>query len=301
MARYIPDDVLETIRQRADIVEVVQSYVPTLKRAGSLWKACCPFHHEKTPSFTVNPARGIYKCFGCGQGGNVFTFIREMEKLDFPNAAELLARKYNIIIPDTPPPNARFGRGRSAASSGSAESPESSYALRERLFLLHEKLAAWYASQLRDFPDSPVARYFATRGLPAETAARYIAPAPLNSLESMTIEKDGDTAAYTLERTGETDPDTAEEKIICRMNGEEISYDAFAAAYERLLTVTVSGQLPDGAVWKEAHTKYTFRTVSGGTYTVAFSAWDGMHDAVTLNGETLFYLIERGAEFTLAD
>lgn len=173
MARYIPDDVLETIRQRADIVEVVQQYVPTLKRAGSLWKACCPFHHEKTPSFTVNPARGIYKCFGCGQGGNVFTFIREMEKLDFPNAAELLARKYNIIIPDTPPPNARFGRGRSAASSGSAESPESSYALRERLFLLHEKLAAWYASQLRDFPDSPVARYFATRGLPAETAARF--------------------------------------------------------------------------------------------------------------------------------
>ena len=172
MARFIPDDVLETIRQRADIVEVVQSYVPTLKRAGSVWKACCPFHHEKTPSFTVNPERGIYKCFGCGQGGNVFTFIREMEKLDFPNAAELLARKYNIIIPDTPPPGGRFGRGR-ASSSGTAESPESSYELRERLYLLHEKLAAWYASRLHDFPDSPVARYFATRGLPAETAVRF--------------------------------------------------------------------------------------------------------------------------------
>ena len=174
MARFIPDDVLETIRQRADIVEVVREYVPTLKKAGSLWKACCPFHHEKTPSFTVNPARGIYKCFGCGQGGNVFTFIREMEKLDFPNAAELLARKYNIIIPDTPPPNGRFGRGRvSSSSSASADNPESSYALRERLFLLHEKLAAWYASRLRDFPDSPVARYFATRGLPAEIAVRF--------------------------------------------------------------------------------------------------------------------------------
>ena len=174
MPRYIPEDVLETIRQRADIVEVVQSYVPTLKRAGAVWKACCPFHHEKTPSFTVNPERGIYKCFGCGQGGNVFSFIREMEKLDFPNAAELLARKYNIIIPDTPPPNARFGRYRSSAGAGSAaDSPESSYALRERLFLLHEKLAAWYAARLHDFPDSPVARYFATRGLPAETAVRF--------------------------------------------------------------------------------------------------------------------------------
>ena len=173
MPRFIPEDVLETIRQRADIVEVVQSYVPTLKRAGSVWKACCPFHHEKTPSFTVNPERGIYKCFGCGQGGNVFSFIREMEKLDFPNAAELLARKYNIIIPDTPPPNARFGRSRTSSNSGSADNPESSYAIRERLFLLHEKLAAWYASRLHDFPDSPVARYFATRGLPAETAVRF--------------------------------------------------------------------------------------------------------------------------------
>ena len=174
MPRHIPEDVLETIRQRADIVEVVQSYVPTLKRAGAVWKACCPFHHEKTPSFTVNPERGIYKCFGCGQGGNVFSFIREMEKLDFPNAAELLARKYNIIIPDTPPPNARFGRSRASAGAGSAAgTPESSYALRERLYLLHEKLAAWYAARLRDFPDSPVARYFATRGLPAETALRF--------------------------------------------------------------------------------------------------------------------------------
>ena len=175
MPRFIPEDVLETIRQRADIVEVVQSYVPTLKRAGSVWKACCPFHHEKTPSFTVNPERGIYKCFGCGQGGNVFSFIREMEKLDFPNAAELLARKYNIIIPDSPPPNARHGRFRASAdsSAGTSDNPESSYAIRERLFLLHEKLAAWYASLLHDFPDSPVARYFATRGLPAETAVRF--------------------------------------------------------------------------------------------------------------------------------
>ena len=173
MPRFIPEDVLETIRQRADIVEVVQSYVPTLKRAGSVWKACCPFHHEKTPSFTVNPERGIYKCFGCGQGGNVFSFIREMEKLDFPNAAELLARKYNVVIPDTPPPGSRSGRARSSAGARPADDPGSSYAIRERLFLLHEKLAAWYAARLRDFPDSPVARYFATRGLPAETALRF--------------------------------------------------------------------------------------------------------------------------------
>ena len=135
---------------------------------------------------------------------------------------------------------------------------------------------------------------------PADTAARYIAPTPLNSLESLTIEKDGETVVYSLERTGETDPETAEERIICRRNGEEISRDSFEAAYERLLTVTVSGTLPENAQWKKAHTKYTFRAVSGGTHTVELSEWDGMHDAVTMDGETRFYLIEHGAEFTLA-
>ena len=131
------------------------------------------------------------------------------------------------------------------------------------------------------------------------TAARYIAPVPLNSLESITIEQNGETVTYTVERTGETDPDTAEEKVICRKDGEEISREAFEAAYERLLTVTVSGKLPKGAEWEEAHTKYTFRTVSGGTHTVELSSWDGMHDAVTMDGETRFYLICRGAEFMI--
>ena len=116
----------------------------------------------------------------------------------------------------------------------------------------------------------------------------------------MTVEKNGETVTYTLERTGQIDPETAEEKIICRKDGEEISREAFEAAYERLLTVTISGQLPKGAEWGETHTKYAFRTVSGGTHTVELSDWDGMHDAVTMDGETRYYLIQHGAEFTLS-
>ena len=165
MARYIPDEVLETIRLRADITDVVQSYVPTLKKMGATWKACCPFHHEKTPSFTVNPERGIYKCFGCGKGGNVFRFIMDMERLDFPNAAELLARKYNVIIPDDPIIRRR--------SNGYESAPEASYNVRERLYQLHEKLAAWYAAQLYQQPDSAVAKYFATRQIPKEIAIQF--------------------------------------------------------------------------------------------------------------------------------
>ena len=130
MPRFIPDDVLDQIRLRADIVEVVQSYVPTLKRAGAnSWKACCPFHQEKTPSFTVNPARQSYKCFGCGKGGNVFSFVMEMEKLDFPNTAELLARKYGVVIPEQEYPV----RGRGGVTKKSSSKDESDYNLRERL------------------------------------------------------------------------------------------------------------------------------------------------------------------------
>jgi DNA primase len=165
MARFIPDEVLETIRLRADITDVVQSYVPTLKKMGATWKACCPFHHEKTPSFTVNPERGIYKCFGCGKGGNVFRFIMDMERLDFPNAAELLARKYNVIIPDDPVVRRR--------SNGYESAPEASYNVRERLYQLHEKLAAWYAAQLYQQPESAVAKYFATRQIPREIAMQF--------------------------------------------------------------------------------------------------------------------------------
>jgi len=118
MSRYIPDDVLEQIRVRADIVDVVQSYVPELKKNGLTWKACCPFHHEKTPSFTVNPDRQIFKCFGCGKGGDVFKFIMELENLDFTSAAEHLAHKYGVIIPETAP---RHGGSRRESLDGQIE------------------------------------------------------------------------------------------------------------------------------------------------------------------------------------
>ena len=171
MPRFIPDDVLDQIRLRADIVEVVQSYVPTLKRAGAnSWKACCPFHQEKTPSFTVNPARQSYKCFGCGKGGNVFTFVMEMEKLDFPNTAELLARKYGVVIPEQEYPV----RGRAGSAKNSRGKDESDYNLRERLYSLHELLASWYADNLSGNKVPEVCRYFQTRGISPEFQHRFM-------------------------------------------------------------------------------------------------------------------------------
>ncbi len=87
----IQDNAAEKIKQRLDIVELVRQYVPHLKRSGKTWKACCPFHKEKTPSFTVNSEKGLYYCFGCQEGGDIFDFLMKMENLSFNEAVRKLA------------------------------------------------------------------------------------------------------------------------------------------------------------------------------------------------------------------
>ena len=131
---------------------------------------------------------------------------------------------------------------------------------------------------------------------PVGTAARYPVLVPLASLESLTVEENGGKREYVLrekEGTGEEAEGESPGREVM-LDGTEISWDAFEAAYDRLLTVTFSGTLPKGAEWKEPYKKYTFRTLSGGTHTVELSDWDGIHDAVTVDGSTLFYLIKNG-------
>ena len=94
----IPDRVVEEVRERADIVEVVGEHV-SLKRAGKEFKALCPFHNEKTPSFYVVPGKGFYKCFGCGESGDVFSFLMDHVGLSFNEAVEKLASRYGVEIP----------------------------------------------------------------------------------------------------------------------------------------------------------------------------------------------------------
>lgn len=99
MAGGIPEEIIQQVREAADIVEVVSDYLP-LKQSGRNFKAVCPFHQERSPSFIVSPEKQIYHCFGCGAGGNVFNFIMEIEKISFPDAVRELARRYGIRIPD---------------------------------------------------------------------------------------------------------------------------------------------------------------------------------------------------------
>src|SRR6267378_7338629 len=95
--RY-PQTFIDDLRRQADIVRVIQDYV-SLKKKGANWMACCPFHKEKTPSFSVSPAKEIFYCFGCHKGGSVFNFVMELESVPFPEAIKIVAEKSGVPLP----------------------------------------------------------------------------------------------------------------------------------------------------------------------------------------------------------
>ena len=97
MARY-SDEIIDDVRQSNDIVDVISQYV-RLKRSGRNYFGLCPFHNEKSPSFSVSPEKQIFHCFGCGVGGNVFTFLTKIEGINFVEAVQLLAERANIQLP----------------------------------------------------------------------------------------------------------------------------------------------------------------------------------------------------------
>lgn len=124
---YYPDDIVEEVRSRNDIVDVISEYVG-LKKAGSEYKCCCPFHHEKTPSFSVSRTKQMYHCFGCGAGGNVYTFIMRYENLTFPEAVQFLAKRAGISLPD----------------AEETEEDKKRKSRRERLYQINKSAAAYF-------------------------------------------------------------------------------------------------------------------------------------------------------------
>src|SRR3989475_9969485 len=115
-----PQTFIDDLRMQANILQVVQEYVP-LRRAGTTYKGLCPFHGEKTPSFTVTPARDSWKCFGCGEGGDIFSFVMKRDGLSFPEALKVLATKAGVEIDErTSREDARKGRLRDVLESGVA-------------------------------------------------------------------------------------------------------------------------------------------------------------------------------------
>ena len=149
----IAQHVIDQVRDRSDVVEIVGQYVD-LKRAGTNYKGLCPFHQERTPSFIVSPERQTFHCFGCGKGGNVFRFLMEMDGVTFPEAVRALAERAGIQVETR------------AADEDRSE--------QDALFRTNAFAARFYYHQLVNSPAAAKARrYLEGRGIPREAWTHF--------------------------------------------------------------------------------------------------------------------------------
>jgi DNA primase len=153
----IKDSSVEAVKSAAEILPLVEDYV-RLRKAGGTYKGLCPFHQEKTPSFTVTPARGTFKCFGCGEGGDAISFVEKMEQVDFVGAIESLGKRFGVELEyEESSPEADRERRR-----------------KERLGQALERAASFYERVLRDSDQGAFAReYLASRGLGEEVCRQF--------------------------------------------------------------------------------------------------------------------------------
>lgn len=153
MSGLIPQSFIDELLTRVDIVEVVNQRVP-LKKAGREYQACCPFHSEKTPSFTVSPSKQFYHCFGCGAHGTALGFVMEHDRLNFPEAIEELASAIGLDVPH---------------EQGFDQGPD-----HRPLYAILDQAAQYYSTQLRSHPQAPTAaNYLRGRGLNGDIAAQF--------------------------------------------------------------------------------------------------------------------------------
>ena len=147
------EDFLQELASRNDIVDVVGSYVHLTKRSGSNLFGLCPFHSEKTPSFSVAPDKQIYHCFGCGKGGSVISFIMEIENLSFPDAVAFLARRAGMPMPE--------------------EEQDAASKKRARMLALNREAARFFHQALKEPSGQPARDYLARRQLTGKTVTNF--------------------------------------------------------------------------------------------------------------------------------
>ena len=183
-----PQTFIDDLRRQADIVRVIQDYV-SLKKKGANWMACCPFHQEKTPSFSVNPAKDIFYCFGCGKGGSVFNFVMEIERVTFPEAIKIVAEKANVGLP-VMVEDQKFEARRKEA---------------DEVIELNSWALEWWESQLeQNNGEARAAReYLAGRGIAEETSKAFRLGYALDSWDALSTHlKQRGASAGQIERSG---------------------------------------------------------------------------------------------------
>ena len=153
---YYEEDFVEEVRQRSDVVDIISSYV-NLKRTGSNYVGLCPFHNEKTASFSVSPSKQMYYCFGCGAGGNVFTFLMEYENLTFVEALERLAEQAGMELPE----------------KGNSENDRKRRDLRDSILEVNKLAANYYFACLKSEQGKIGYEYLTKRELKPETIVRF--------------------------------------------------------------------------------------------------------------------------------
>ena len=154
----MPGSFAETVKQQADIVRLIGDYVKLKKSGAQNFSGLCPFHQEKTPSFSVHATRQFFHCFGCGASGDVFSFVQKIDNVTFPEAVKVVAEKLGIAIPKQAP-------------SSPAEAKEAQ--LRAKLLDLHERAAVFFEEHLRKPEGARAREYLSGRGLTDETIQRF--------------------------------------------------------------------------------------------------------------------------------
>jgi len=217
MALY-PQSFIEDVKHQADIVTVIQDYV-SLKKAGAKYKGLCPFHGEKTPSFTVDRDKGFFHCFGCQAGGDVIKFIELHEKVGFMDAVKQLAQRFGMQVPELE----------------QSDEQRASAADRESLLKIHEVAAAWFRDQLATPAGTRIRKLITERGLTEETSAALglgFAPPARDGL-TQALRKQGYSSALmvraglTVQRDDGSVVDRFRNRLmipICRDTGSVIAF-----------------------------------------------------------------------------
>ena len=156
MKGHIPGDKIEEIKQRTDIVQLISEYV-TLKKAGKNFLGLCPFHKEKTPSFTVSHDKQMFYCFGCGEGGHALAFLMKVSNMTFPEAARHLARKTGIIIPDP----------------AMSDQEREQYGVREQIYRINEAATRFFTSRLFSESGLSAREYLKKRGIREDVVREF--------------------------------------------------------------------------------------------------------------------------------
>ncbi len=207
--QYFIDD----LKNRADLVRIIQPYAQDLKKKGKDWMACCPFHQEKSPSFSVSPSKGFYKCFGCGKGGNAYTFLMEMEGLNFPEAIKRVAEISGVMLPE-PIDDVSYER--------SKKKREETKKVADQIARLNQiALEFWEGELQKKNAKAKAAReYLTTRGISEELQKAFhigFSPDKWDSLLNLLKEKGADDEL--IKQSGLVSVNEEKERVFDRFRG----------------------------------------------------------------------------------